>query len=65
MVVSHPSTLLKKAEGNFEGATSRLAQVMTSEDDMELEAISGDLGELLINDEKEISWITGNLTISF
>ncbi len=65
MVVSHPSTLLQKAEGDFEGATSRLAQVITSEDEMELDAASGNLRTILIDDEKEISWITGKLTISF
>lgn len=65
MVVSHPSTLLQQAEGNFEGATSRLNQDMASEEAMNLGAVSGNLGNPLIADEKEISWITGKLTISF
>lgn len=65
MAVSHPSALLHEAEGAFEGATSRFVQVMTSEDAMELEDSSGTLRDTLSATENAISWITGNLTISF
>jgi hypothetical protein len=65
MVVSHPSDLHREAEGHFGGATSRSAQVTTSEDGMEFKADSGNLRDILSNSENEISWITGKLTISF
>jgi hypothetical protein len=65
MAVSHPSALLQEAGGAFEGATSRLAQIITSSDAMELEEASGNLGGVLVDNESSISWITGKLTISF
>jgi hypothetical protein len=65
MVVSHPSALFKRAEGTLEGAASRFVQVATSEEDAELGSASGNVGGILVENEKETSWITGNLTISF
>jgi hypothetical protein len=65
MVVSHPSDLLSRADGSFEGADVRRSVVKTSADVIDYETVPGNLREIHMSNENQISWITGNLTISF